>query len=152
MTERKPRGTSVESWVDEQIRRAQERGEFENLPGAGKPLPGLRERDENWWIKQKLDREGLSADALLPESLRLRKQISQLPETVHALRTEHSVRAAVAELNTQIVAWLRAPSGPNIPVAPVDVEKVVAQWRATRPPEPEVQQPEPETRKRWWRR
>jgi len=27
-----------ESWVDQQIREAQERGEFDNLPGTGKPL------------------------------------------------------------------------------------------------------------------
>jgi hypothetical protein len=27
-----------ESWIDEQIRLAQERGEFDNLPGTGKPV------------------------------------------------------------------------------------------------------------------
>ena len=31
-----------ESWVEKQIREAQERGEFDNLPGAGKPLSGAR--------------------------------------------------------------------------------------------------------------
>ena len=39
MTERKPPGVSWESWFEEQIRQAQEAGAFENLPGAGKPLP-----------------------------------------------------------------------------------------------------------------
>jgi len=29
------------TWVDLQIRQAQERGEFDNLPGAGKPIEGL---------------------------------------------------------------------------------------------------------------
>lgn len=29
-----------ESVVDRQIRQARERGEFDNLPGMGKPLPG----------------------------------------------------------------------------------------------------------------
>lgn len=33
---------SWESWIDEAIRDAQERGEFDNLPGAGKPLPDRR--------------------------------------------------------------------------------------------------------------
>ena len=28
-----------ESWIDRQIQRAQERGEFDNLAGAGRPLP-----------------------------------------------------------------------------------------------------------------
>ena len=27
-----------ESWIDQQIREAQERGEFDNLPGKGRPL------------------------------------------------------------------------------------------------------------------
>ncbi len=33
---------SWESWIDEIIREAQARGEFDNLPGAGKPLPPRR--------------------------------------------------------------------------------------------------------------
>ena len=39
MTERKPREISFTSWIDRQINEAQERGDFDNLPGAGKPLP-----------------------------------------------------------------------------------------------------------------
>ena len=39
MTERKPPGTSWETWIEAQIRVAMEDGAFENLPGAGKPLP-----------------------------------------------------------------------------------------------------------------
>ena len=39
MTERKPPGTSWETWIDAQIRVAMEQGAFDNLPGAGKPLP-----------------------------------------------------------------------------------------------------------------
>lgn len=40
MTERKPLGVSFESWIDKQIREATERGEFQNLPGAGSLFPG----------------------------------------------------------------------------------------------------------------
>ena len=32
------RGRDWESWIDQQIREAQERGEFDNLPGKGRPL------------------------------------------------------------------------------------------------------------------
>ncbi|MEV0587999.1 DUF1992 domain-containing protein [Nonomuraea sp. NPDC050310] len=28
------------TWIDRQIREATERGEFDNLPGTGKPIPG----------------------------------------------------------------------------------------------------------------
>jgi DnaJ family protein C protein 28 len=37
MTQRKSPG-DWESWIDEQIREAEQRGEFDNLPGKGKPL------------------------------------------------------------------------------------------------------------------
>ena len=37
----KPKGASWEFWVEQQIRVAMERGEFENLPGTSKPLPGM---------------------------------------------------------------------------------------------------------------
>ncbi|TNC27729.1 DnaJ family domain-containing protein [Amycolatopsis alkalitolerans] len=154
MTERKPAGVSFESWVDKQIREAQERGEFDNLPGAGKPLPGLHKPyDELWWVRQKMATEGLSADAMLPESIRLRKEIGELPDKVRALPAERLVREAVSELNRRIAEWLRAPSGPHVPVAPVDADEVVARWRESRrrPPAPEPA-PEPAKRRRWWRR
>ena len=49
-----------ESHVDRQIREAQERGEFDNLPGAGKPIPGIGGNyDENWWLKELLRREDI---------------------------------------------------------------------------------------------
>jgi hypothetical protein len=41
MTERKPPGMRYEDWIERQIREAQERGAFDDLPGAGKPIPGL---------------------------------------------------------------------------------------------------------------
>jgi DnaJ homologue, subfamily C, member 28, conserved domain len=38
-----------ESAVDKQIREAQERGEFDNLPGSGKPL-NLQDWDKEWGL------------------------------------------------------------------------------------------------------
>src|SRR5262249_62272694 len=49
MTERKPPGTSWETWIEAQIRVAMEQGAFDNLPGAGKPLPNL-DQDPDWWV------------------------------------------------------------------------------------------------------
>src|SRR5581483_547563 len=63
MTTRKPPGVSFESWVDKQIREAVDRGEFDNLPGTGKPLPDAGEPDdENWWLKKYLRQEGVGGD------------------------------------------------------------------------------------------
>ena len=61
MTERKPPGIGFKTWVERQIREAMERGEFDDLPGAGKRIADLdKPHDELWWIKQKLRRENLS--------------------------------------------------------------------------------------------
>lgn len=156
MTERKPADTSFESWVDKQIREAADRGELDNLPGTGKPLPGIdRRQDEHWWLRDYLTREGLSGDELLPTPLRLRKEIEKLPDTVRLLPTEQDVRDAVKELNLRIVEWLRAPSGPAVRIGPVDADDVVRQWRANRPTRqaPSAQPPVAAPRRpRWWHR
>lgn len=154
MAERKPPGTDFESWIDKQIREAAERGAFEDLPGLGKPLP-QRRQDELWWIRDKVEREGLSTEALLPEPLQLRREIERLPEAVRELRSEQQVRDLAETLNHRVVEWLRAPSGPRIPVSPVDVDALVQTWRDQQPPKPEPaaqEQPAEPSRTPWWRR
>ncbi|NMO92623.1 DUF1992 domain-containing protein [Actinomycetospora sp. TBRC 11914] len=146
-----------ESIVDEQIRTAIESGQFDDLPGAGKPLRLPAHGDENWWIRSKLRSEGVPTDALLPPSLRLRKEIEGLDAAVRELRTEAEVRAVVAELDRRVVDFLRVPSGPRVPVRRPSADAVVARWRAAReealaaaPPRPEP--PAPAGRRPWWRR
>jgi DnaJ-like protein len=65
MTERKPPDMSFVSWVDQQISEAAQRGAFDNLPGAGHPLP-RRALTGDAWLHDYLRREGVSAEALLP--------------------------------------------------------------------------------------
>ncbi|WP_431911612.1 DUF1992 domain-containing protein [Micromonospora carbonacea] len=122
-----------EAAAEAQIRTAQERGEFDNLPGAGKPLPGRgMPYDESWWIKSFLEREKLPSDLLLPTPLLLRRRIERVPDEVRGLPTEAAVRAYVADLNREVVAWLRNPTGPQVVVRPANVDEVVAGWRADR--------------------
>lgn len=84
---------SFTSWVDKQISEAAERGAFDNLPGAGKPLPKRSEEDAGQaWLRDYLRREGVAAEELLPTPLRLRKEIERLTETVQDLRSEQEVR------------------------------------------------------------
>lgn len=158
MTERKPSGMSFESWIDKQIREATERGAFDNLPGAGKPLAGAgRSYENDWWLKDWLRREGAEADALLPTPLRLRKRIDQLPVTVRKLRTEEQVRAAIAEVNDEVRAWWRSSIGPQIHIALVSdatTEEIVERWRSERAviesaTSSVMEKPRPQ--KRWWR-
>lgn len=121
-----------ESWIDAQIREAQERGEFDNLPGAGKPIEGLgRREDPNWWLKGYLKREKL--DMPLPETLALRKELEQLADTVATERSEKVVREIVTDLNQRIVdARRRRTDGLKITIKTVEVDEVVDQWRARR--------------------
>lgn len=45
------------TWIDEIIIKAQEDGEFDNLPGMGKPIPGAgKPDDELWWFRSWLKR------------------------------------------------------------------------------------------------
>ncbi|MFF1835456.1 DUF1992 domain-containing protein [Streptomyces sp. NPDC058231] len=131
MTERKPTGVSFESWVDKQIRDSEQRGDFSRLPGFGKPLPGLdRPYDETWWIKSKMQREGLS---VLPPALALRKKAEDVREAVSQARSEGEVRRMLAEVNEEIEAAIRRPPpGPLLNLRPFDIDAVVQEWRAGR--------------------
>ena len=51
---------SQDRLVDYLVKKAHSEGAFDNLPGAGKPIPDLEEPyDELWWAKKLLEREGL---------------------------------------------------------------------------------------------
>lgn len=129
MTERKPAWMTYESWVDKQIREAGDRGEFDNLPGAGKPIPGIDEpADELWWVRAYLKREQLS---YLPPSLLLRKEHEDVLAAIPKAPSEHAVRTALGRLNEKITAAIRIPlPGPPLNLHPVDVEEQVRRWRA----------------------
>jgi hypothetical protein len=164
MTERKPQGMSFRSWIDQQISEATERGAFDNLAGAGEPLRGRGDPDDpDAWVLDWVRREGVPTEELLPTPLRLRKQTAQLAESVPDFASEQEVRDAVAELNDRIMEWRRLPIGPPIFVRLVDIEAMVAKWRAERAPEPpataepavrpgEAGAEARRTRRRWWRR
>ena len=122
-----------ESSIDRQLREAAERGEFDNLPGAGKPLPDAgREYDEDWWVKDWLEREGATA-GVVPPTLALRREAVDLDQRVDRLRTEREVRDYVAELNERIrTARVGLMDGPPVVLPPRDADEVVAAWRARR--------------------
>jgi Domain of unknown function (DUF1992) len=165
MTDRKPAEMTFTSWIDKQIAEATERGAFDNLPGAGKPIPHHGDEDAaHSWLREYLRKEGVSAEALLPPPLRLRKAIDRLAQAVPAMTSERDVRGAVADLNQEIREWRRIPLGPPVFVPLVDEEAMVSRWRAARPAPVTPSRAEPElpaqaappaagrARPRWWRR
>jgi hypothetical protein len=157
MTERKPPEMTFRSWIDQQISEAADRGAFDNLPGAGKPLPNKPDPDGLAWLRDYVRREGVSTEELLPTPLRLRKQVHRLTETVPSMHFEQEVRDAAAELNEQIMEWRRIPLGPPVIVPLIDVEALVSTWHDAQPVAPPTQAaiaaPSPDGRqsRRWWR-
>ena len=140
MTERKPPGTSWETWIDAQIRVAREQGAFDNLPGAGKPLPNLgQEHDPLWWVKQLVQREQIS---ILPPSLELLRKVEKELAAIEKLDDEATVRHRVAALNVEI-AKVNATvvEGPPTRLSRLDVDKVVARWQTTRSANPRGSSP-----------
>jgi hypothetical protein len=145
MTERKPPGISFETWVDTQISQAVERGDFDHLPGAGKPLP-RRSLDESAydWALQKARQENLDVFGMLPPGLALRRERDDLPRRAHALPSEAAVRALAEDYNARVQAFWRRPQPSRYSPVPglADVEALAADWRAARP-EPEPRPPAP---------
>lgn len=131
MTERKPPGISFETWADRQIREAEERGAFADLPGKGKPLPSLdRPYDDLWWVKEKMARESLS---FLPPTLVLRKEAEDALAAVEDAPSERVVREILTEVNDKILeAIRRPPPGPLLNLVPFDIDEIVREWRERR--------------------
>ena len=135
MTERKPADISFASWIDRQINEAAERGAFDNLPGAGKPLPYLgQEHDPLWWVKQLVQREQIS---ILPPSLELLRKVHKELAAIEQLNDEATVRRRISALNVEI-AKVNATvlEGPPTRLGTLDVDQVVARWRRTRSANP----------------
>ncbi len=152
-----------QTWVDLQIRQAMERGDFDDLPGRGKPIQDLGDHhDPDWWIKKLVEREHV---AVLPPSLALRKEDAELDDTLDRLTTEAEVRRHVTDFNERVVAArYRLPEGPPLVTMPRDVDETVAAWRERRTAHlaerrrkarealaAKAAEPAPRKR-RWWRR
>jgi hypothetical protein len=155
VTTRKPARMTFPDWVEAQIRAAEDAGAFENLPGKGKPIPGLaRPRDDMAWIANKLRSENVDIADVLPPSLALAREVERLPERVARLRSESQVRELVDDLNARIHQAHLAPQvGPPMRVGRVDIEQVVTDWRTARatmhtPGPPPAPQPQPQPQRR----
>jgi len=154
-------GKRYHDYVEEQIREAQERGEFDNLQGAGKPL----HLDDNPYLGDKAMAYGLlKSNNYAPAEIELAKEIRTESERTEArlerlrrqgrtLRTRRfppsanekrvynsSVEKAAAEyehtlreLNRKILTLnLTTPSAMHQPL--FEVEKLVQQFRESCPP------------------
>jgi hypothetical protein len=147
-------------WVERLIREAQERGEFDDLPGAGKPLPSFEgQDDENWWIRGLIEREHLDMTAALPPQLALRKEAQVLPARIMQESSEQRVREVLEDFNARVrELWRRPMDGPLVVARTVDVDRLVDEWRRHRAsvppaaPPPATREPRRRQRLAWLRR
>lgn len=147
-----------ESPIDQAIREAAERGAFDNLPGAGKPLRQTASDGDGFFRRWAAEEQ--SGSPFLPMSLQLRKEAHDVDIRVSRERSEQKVRDLVEDLNTRISNEIRMPtSAPPLAMRQLDVDEVVASWQAERDRRAAEQaaalaaaQPPAAPKRRWWRR
>lgn len=142
-----------QTWVDVQVKQAMERGEFDDLPGAGKPIEGLGDaHDPDWWVKRLVERERIT---VLPPALQLRKDDAELDGLLDRTGSEREARGLVEDFNARVIRARYTPvDGPPLITMPRDVEETLAAWRerqAARRRTVAAAEP-PARRRRWWRR
>ena len=113
-------------WVDLQIQQAMERGDFDDLPGYGKPIEGIgTDHDPDWWLKKLVEREQITG--VLPPALQIRKDDAELDGRLDRLGTEREVRREVEDFNDRVrKAMIQPLGGPPMITRQRDVDAEVA--------------------------
>jgi hypothetical protein len=129
---REPTDLQRAAYVETAIQQAIRRGEFDDLPGAGKPLQGLgRPHDPDWWIRRKIETERLSG--LGPPALTLRVENVELDDRLDGLGRESDVREALEDFNRRVIeARRQLLGGPPVVTPTRDIEAELAAWRERR--------------------
>jgi hypothetical protein len=119
-------------FIELSIVQAMRRGDFDDLPGAGKPLPNLhRTHDPNWWIRQKIERERLTG--LGPPALTLRTENAELDARLDAAPSQQAARELLEDFNRRVVEARRQLQGGPPVVTPMrDIEEELAKRQERR--------------------
>lgn len=146
-------------YVDVVVDQAMRRGEFDNLPLHGKPIPGLTgTHDPDWWVKGLIERENITG--VLP-SAQLRKDDAELDDRLDLEAMEQRVREIITDFNARVVdARRQLRGGPPVVTPTRDVDEEVRRWeerraarRAASATPVTTAQREPKARgnKPWWK-
>lgn len=141
--------------IESAIEAAARRGDFDDLPGAGKPLDLPDTHDPDWWVNQRIASGDIDSEALLPVVVLLRKEYERRDETLAALPDEKAVREYAADFTERVHEDRRANPFQKMLAPAWDGDDAVARWRQVRAQEaPEVSEkpapPAPRRRRRWW--
>jgi hypothetical protein len=115
-------GGDVKDPVEQQIKEAIARGEFDNLPGQGLPLP-KGDDGPGWWARRQIE-QMRRQDRLSELSARIDRDLGE----VWVLRDETAVQERVTEFNHEIEAANR-----DVPIdeqlSLLDPADVLRTWR-----------------------
>ncbi|WP_341955651.1 DUF1992 domain-containing protein [Microbacterium sp. LWH13-1.2] len=144
--------TDRAAFIETAIQVAIRRGDFDDLPGAGKPLEGLgTHHDPDWWIRRKIEKENLTG--LGPPAILLRTEDRELDDQLDLLGREADVRDVLADFNRRVIeARRQLQGGPPVVTEPRDIDVEVAAWadrRAARSGAPAAEAPEQPRRRRF---
>ncbi len=122
-----PHMPANETWFEKLMREADEAGEFDDLPGSGKPIADLdRPYDPAWWAKKWMQRETV-AEAARDVATKVRREIPRILAGVN----EDLMRRQLGDLNREIEHVNgRLPDVDRLPL--LDVEGMII-GRASRP-------------------
>jgi hypothetical protein len=120
------------AFIETAIQVAIRRGDFDDLPGAGKPLAGLgTHHDPDWWIRRKIEQENLTG--LGPPAILLRTENRELDDQLDLLGREVDVREVLEDFNRRVIeARRQLQGGPPVVTEPRDIDAEVAAWAERR--------------------
>jgi hypothetical protein len=129
---REKRLANQAQWVELQVQQAMRRGEFDDLPGSGKPIPDLdAPYDPDWWLKRLIERERITG--VLPPALALRTEDARMDETLDRETTPAGVRRVVDDFNARIIEARRQLQGGPPVITPLrDPDDEVEAWTRRR--------------------
>lgn len=151
--------------VESAIEQAARRGDFDDLPGAGKPLDLPATHDPDWWVNQRIASGDIDRQALLPAVVLLRKEYEKRDETLAALPTAKAAREYAEDFTERVHQDRRATPFQRMLAPAWDPDEAAARWRELRaateeqraasdeeppPPAPSDAAPRGSRRRRWW--
>lgn len=127
-----PTAADRAAYVEVAIQQAMRSGDFDRLPGAGRPIPDLGDHhDPDWWIRRKIQSERLTG--LGPPALLLRVESAELVHRLDELHRESDVRETLEDFNRRVIeARRQLLGGPPVVTSLRDVDAELAQWHARR--------------------
>lgn len=119
-------------YVEVRIQQAMRNGDFDDLPGAGRPITNLGEvHDPDWWMRRKIEREKITG--LGPPALLLRTEDAAMDARLDAIASEREVRETLDDFNRRVIeARRQLLGGPPVVTALRDVDAEVERWHARR--------------------